>query len=260
MRFPAGLTVRLLRQRVSQAFRSERPRAIVPLSPLVRDFSRTAPSETSSPDTEWHTPKACVRAVEQANAPVVWLGGVEPLFHPAIGDVAAALAESGRYVFLHTSGAGLRQRIHELKPVPRFYLTVEIPLDCGIDSASSREPSANVSFQTVVEALRPARLSGFFLCAHFAVSGGTLAAQVAARLRSLEALGLDGIVVSSGNAFSARPTDPSAADALVRVTRLIPSYGWRRFSRLLQTSCQQGAVAEVPDREPRSTGACEETA
>lgn len=232
----------------------------MPLSPLVRDFSRAAPPETSSPDTEWHTPKACVRAVEQANAPVVWLGGVEPLFHPAIGDVAAALAESGRYVFLHTSGAGIRQRIHELKPVPRLYLTVEIPLDCGIDSASSREPSANVSFQTVVEALRTARLSGFFLCTHFTVSNGTTAEQVLSRLQSLEPLALDGVAVSSGSAFSARLTDPSAADALVRVTRLIPSHGWRRFSRLLQTCCQQGALSELPDRQPRSTGACEETA
>lgn len=261
MRFPAGLGARLLLRRISQTSRSGQTPAIFHLSPQVNHFPPGAQLESVNPDLEWHSPAACVRAADAAGAPLLWLGGAEPLFHPAIGDVASALAESGRYVFLHTSGAGLRQRIHELKPVPGLYLTLEIPMDEAVHSASSAPSNGRATYETVAEALRIARLSGFFLCAHFTANGNVSGPAVAARLKSLEPLRLDGVAVSLGGIHSSPSCDAAATKTLAEVTRLIPSLGWRAFSRHLQVSFQHAqASRELFNREARNAGGCEETA
>lgn len=261
MKFPAGLGARQLLRKISQTLRGGQVPAIFHLLPLVNHFPPGAQLENANPDTEWHSPTACVQAANAVGAPLVWLGGTEPLFHPAIGDVASALAESGRYVFLHTSGAGLRKRIHELKPIPRLYLTLEISMDEPVHAASSTKSNGRLSYETVAEALSLARLSGFFLCAHFTVNSATSASAVAARLQFLGPLHLDGVAVSSCSIYSVSSTDAAATKTLAEVTRLIPSPGWRTFSRQLEVSFHDArASRESFKREANNAGACEEIA
>src|SRR2546430_15359761 len=56
-----------------------------------------------------------------APAPVVWIGGSEPLLHPEMGQLTRCIAAIGRDVFLETDGALLRRRIHEFRPVSRCF-------------------------------------------------------------------------------------------------------------------------------------------
>src|SRR5690348_8283698 len=102
MHFPAGLSARLIRRRISASFRTAPIPAIFHL-PLSQPSCAAAASDRV-PDCEWRASAACVEAAAESRAPIVWLGGCEPLSHPNIADVASALVAKGYYVFLHTSG------------------------------------------------------------------------------------------------------------------------------------------------------------
>lgn len=264
MRFPAGLKARLLKRRLLHAFRRNGSSPIFQLSPMVEHFPSGVVPANALPDSEWQSPRAGAEAAQQAGATVVWLGGTEPLFHPSIGEVSSALVDAGYYVFLHTSGVALRQRIHEFKPVGRLYLTLEVPTNDAPDAQRGHATIQNATFPTLLEAFRVARLSGFHLCAHFTATEATSSASVAARLASIRPY-LDGIAVSSFGASAANSS--SVADSLAAISQLIPSAGWRSFSRLLEASPQpspeSSAAAFSPpsgqdQRGPQS--ACEESA
>jgi hypothetical protein len=263
MRFPAGLSARLARHRVLRAFNRESAPAIFHLSPLVQHFPSEAHLENVSPETEWHSPRACLLAARQVGAPVVWLGGTEPLFHPAIGELAATLAESGHYVFLHTSGAGFRKRIHEFKPVPRLYLCFEIPaIEESAKPSLTAASNGAISFQTVAEGIRIARLSGFHICVHCTIGSARTPREIAARITQLRTYPLDGVVVSSQGSHSRASNDASSAGLLAQAMRLIPARRWRSFSRLLEISYQDHGVVsrQEASRSSREASACEESA
>jgi hypothetical protein len=270
MWFPAGLCARLVQRRLLHGFSRENNSAIFHLSPLVKHFTARVATENLVPESEWHSAKACVRAAQEARAAVVWLGGTEPLFHPTIGEVSSALVDSGMYVFLHTSGVGLRKRIHEFNPVNRLYLTLEVPAHDAAGSQGRNPLSHGVPFATVLEGIRVARLSGLHVCAHFTIAETTSAADIAARIEAIQPQRLDGIAVSSGGARQIPLGHTIFAEALAAATQLIPSSGWRSFSRLLEASYEQVAQRAVPvlpvraasanDGPTSSAETCEETA
>jgi hypothetical protein len=235
MRFPIGLRARLLRRSFLQSLRPGFPSGIFQLSPLVRHFPLGARNAAvADPESEWHSAKSCAQVAAQARAVAVWVGGTtEPLLHPNIGEVISSLTDNGHYVFLHTSGVGLRRSIHEFEPVNRLFLTVEVPL-------GSASPQLNAASR---EALRVARLSGFHCCAHFTVSEPGDTPELAASIAQLESCRLDGLVVSSGNGHSTA--------VLSEAAQLIPSSSWRYFSLLLQSSSPQVVERANP---PQASG------
>ena len=200
---------------------------------------------------EWHTPEASVAAANRANARIVWVGGSEPLLHPDIGKVVAALLRAGRYVFLHTSGFGLRKRIHEFQPDPRLFLTMEVPND---QQANSRGLAPASALQHFREAVEGADLSGFHRCAHMIVDAQSDVGEAERWFDSLKAKGLEGFAVSSGS-LPATSAEPAVLKKLAEIRNLIPSRGWRNFSRLLEEArcpLQQSRVSALGplDREP----------
>lgn len=259
MQFPVGLRARLMWRELRGASSNKPLPGVFHLSPLVQDFPAGARMETVSAENEWHTPVDCVKAAAQGAAPAVWLGGTEPLLHPEIGEVASALTSAGYYAFLHTRGFGLRKGIHEFKPVSRFYFCVEVPLE---DSATEASDPAG-QFSAVTEAIRVSRLSGFHVCIHVSSGTGASLHAIAARLNAVRAMHVEGVVVSSGGAFAGRGESAFVAAAFSDAVRLIPTRGWRAFSRILEASYQPGAnaVSPAPSRhQAQQTDACEESA
>jgi hypothetical protein len=257
MRFPAGLTARLWGQRISQSFHSKPDPAILYLSPFVKRFPSSSRYEGAVPGNEWHTPEACVQAADQAGARVVWLGGTEPLLHPAIGKVTTALVQSGRYVFLDTGAADLRKRVHEFQPAERFFFAFQL---CG-DDVACPGGAENGGFQNVTEALRVVKLSGFFACVHVCAGARTSAPEMGRLFASLEASRVDGIVVSSGGACATLARDAMLSQKAAEITGMIPARRWRKFSRMLEVSyLRTTSLEEQPNVRARSADACEESA
>jgi len=253
MRFPLRLAATLYSQKFQPPFNSPTS-PIFSFSPLVNHFGVTLSAEQVTPELEWHTPEACVDAANRVGARVVWLGTAEPLMHPAIGRVVAALLKGGRYVFLHSSGFGLRKRIHEFQPHSRLFLTLEVP------NGSSVSGAAGNASRPFLEAFDVAGLSGFCRCAHITVDAQTDGSETARLFDWLDAQGLEGMVVASAN--SPQISGSSAIHKNVAEVRsAIRSRGWRTFSRLLEESRLTNVRSELQETFPSANaGTCEENA
>src|SRR4029077_20826563 len=195
MKFPSRLSLDLLRGRIARAFASGRDNStIFHLSPSA--FSSTNQREIDAESD----PNAAVMeipatVVSQTAAPIFWVGGDEPLQHPVIGRIAAALNKAGRNVFLHTDGLRLRQRIHEFRPDSRLFLTVEL---AGRGEIHDRAVAQTGSFARVMEGIRAAKLSGFHVCAHVTVNLQTDICETVELFEYLDNYDVDGFIVSSG--------------------------------------------------------------
>src|SRR5215470_1140123 len=122
MRFPLRLSAALFQSRVFGFFAgSSAKQPIFRFSPCITYLSQVSRFDEKSTDLEWHSPAACTLHARTVASPVVWIGGTEPLLHPAIGEVTSSLTNAGHHVFLHTSAYGLRKRIHEFRPVSRLF-------------------------------------------------------------------------------------------------------------------------------------------
>ena len=257
MRFPLALSARLSAQKISRTFGGKRAPLIFHFSPLVSHLPPDTRLDSVFPETAWHTPEAGVQAANLAQAPAVWLGGVEPLLHPGIGKVTTALEQSGRYVFLETGGADLRKRIHEFRPDPRFFFAFQI----SGDEVTGNPTAAERALRTVSETVRMVRLSGFFACAHLVVGAQTSVSEASRLFQALAQSNIDGLLVSSGGGCSGAASTAILNEKLREVRNAIPSRRWRKFSSLLDDSYPRAAPVKEPSHlQAREAGTCGESA
>jgi hypothetical protein len=196
---------------------------ILQLSPGT-DFQITAASSsiqeegTGSPDSG--------NLVSRSRSPILWIAGAEPLDYPEVARFTNALAASGRSVFLETSGVSLKRRLHEFQPSSRFYFAVRFD---SFDTAPGQSNDHDSAFRTGVEAIRMARLAGFFACAH-------LVAPPDAGVDPLEKLhaeitkrGVDGFLITSA------VVSPELAKTVNELRRRLLSWRWAVLSRLVES-------------------------
>jgi sulfatase maturation enzyme AslB (radical SAM superfamily) len=258
MKFPLSLSLDLLRSKMSRAFAEGRDRAtIFHLSPAVFSWSNQKEIDAES------NPNAAImeipaNAVSQTEAPVLWVGGEEPLQHPFIGRIATALNAAGRNVFLHSNGLRLRQRIHEFRPDSRLFLTVELAAREEIHDQIAAQPGA---FRRVIEGVRAAKLSGFHVCAHITVTAQTEVCETGELFDVLDRYDIDGFIVSSGGLAIEDASRAEFQEKLEEIRSLVRCNRWEYFSSLLETSYalprEKKILIPVPGDGP---GACEESA
>jgi MoaA/NifB/PqqE/SkfB family radical SAM enzyme len=203
-------------------------------------------------------------AVRRSSAPVVWIGGPEPLLHPEIGRLAHRIVDTNRHVFVQTNGALLRRRLHEFRPVSRLFLAVQFE---GFEQWHDRRARREGAFRDAVDGSRAAKLSGFLVCAQVALHADTELAEFEQLRVYLEARDVDGFVVTSPNGFSNARTGPRVNQDLQRKLRAardqIRSSRWQLFSRLLESSLPAAPATAGTDYALGSVGAapavaCEE--
>jgi len=257
MKFPSRLSLDLFRGRIARAFVSGRDDStIFHLSPSA--FSSTNQKEIDAESD----PNAAVMeipatVVSQTAAPIFWVGGDEPLQHPIIGRIAGALNKAGRNVFLHTDGLRLRKRIHEFRPDPRIFLTVEL---AGQEEIHDRVVAQPGSFARVMEGVRAAKLSGFHVCAHVTVNLQTDVCEIGELFEYLDDYDVDGFIVSSGGGLIEFASPDNLQEKLQDIRSLVRCSRWESFSSLLEASyaTPRAGKAAVPAPQAESS-ACEET-
>ena len=242
MRFPALLSAKLAKARIAGIFRGARP------APLV-DFVDAA--EVLHAGSAHPISHERIRNLLVSPAPILWIGGSEPLEHPGIAHLVRAIAQGGRFVFLETCGALLRRRIHEFQPVPHFFLTIR-----SDGPPSSAEPKLHNpdAFELALESIRAARLSGFFTAIHSPVHEGSNVSRLQALSEILSAADVDGWMITAAD-----PTSRKARE----VRNLIPNAGWREFSQRLERELLSASnTSEIPHasaNEARADQASEES-
>src|SRR5580704_4459372 len=120
-------------------------------------------SDSSSGNAGGNSPSQPGALVPRYRSPILWIAGPEPLDHPEVARFTNALAASDRHVFLQTSGAALKRRLHEFQPSSRFYFTIRFD---RTQPLGEQQSAGDGAYRVGLEALRMARLAGFFTCAH----------------------------------------------------------------------------------------------
>ena len=254
MKFPLRLTLDLWRGRLFPAGGDGSGAAVIFHLPAARLPALHQNGFDHSADADSHTAADSVRIAAQKKAPVLWIGGSEPLDHAEVGRVAFALNARGRNVFLHTDGRCLRQRIHEFRPDPRLFLTVEL---AGREAFHDRYVGTPGRFQRIMEGIRAAKLSGFYVCAHLTVTGKTEPCETGELFEFLDRYDVDGFIVSSGGS---EPTIPRTAhqEKLEELRAFVRCSRWEHFSRLLESSYAGRTVKEdIPTATPSLPGQVE---
>ena len=231
MRFPLRLTADLTIARFSQKLRTKPERSpLLLLNPMTsagadgHDSGKL--SFKSKPGTE------LLDCVRRSSAPVVWIGGAEPLLHPEMGQLTRCIAGIGRHVFLETGGALLRRRIHEFRPVSRLFLVLKLH---GLETAYDLRAQLPGAFQAAMEGLRVARLSGFLTCVHARIDEETRLSDIAEFIRHAKTLDVDGVVISpTGGANSASRSGEAPRRKTAEARKLIGNRWWEFFSQLVE--------------------------
>ena len=186
-------------------------------------------------------------------SPIIWIAGSEPLDHPGVARLANTLAASGRHVFLETSGASLKPRLHEFQPSHRFYFAV---LFDGDSSSLGQQSSLRDSFRVGLEAIRMARLAGFFTCAHLVLQSETTCRELVKLHREICKLDVNGFLITPAT------RTPELAREAGRLRRRLLGRRWSLLSSLLDSGASpasSGASRDparltVPDSRPDNLG------
>ncbi len=211
-----------------------------PGSPLILHLSSehnfdsssasAAASNMESTDASFHS----VARVSRFRSPIIWVGGIEPLDHPQAARFANALAASGRHVFLETSGASLKRRLHEFQPNSRFYFTVRFD---GRPPSGGHRNSGESALRVGLEALRMARLAGFLTCVHLVLPSDAAAAHVEPLHAEIQKLDVDGFLITCVE-FA-----PELQKLAVHLRRRLLSRRWAQLSRLLDASASPAKLS-----------------
>ena len=224
VRLPARLASKLAKARIAQIFKSAPP------GPLVHCVD---PAEVLHPGSSAPISREKMHALIKNSAPVVWIGGCEPLLHAGIGHFVRAIAQSGHYVFLETDGTSLRRRIHEFQPLPELFLTV------SLDLLQAREPDL------ALEGLRAARLSGFFTVIHSLVHEDSDIGQFINLRSFIREKDTDGWLITAASREGTALRNVTEARGLIR------SNFWRQFSEHVEGAL----LSQVPGGELRDAPA-----
>jgi hypothetical protein len=191
------------------------------------DFSTVARLPSESSDQPGEVLPQSGALVRRYRSPIIWIGGAEPLDHPDVARFANALVASGRSVFLETSGAALKRRLHEFKPSSRFYVTVRFD---HRDPPRIRRDARDGAFQVGAEAIRMAHLAGFFVCARLILHPDTGTGELAKLHAEIRKLNVDGFVISAAT------ESPELATRAGQIRRRLLNRRWALLSSLLDRS------------------------
>ena len=100
----------------------------------------------------------CIDAVEECGAPMVSIAGGEPLVHREIDQIAAALVERKRFVYLCTNAILLEKKLDKFTPSPYFSWSVHID---GLRERHDESVCRDGVFDKAVAAIKEAKRRGF---------------------------------------------------------------------------------------------------
>ncbi len=245
MRFPALLSAKLAKARIAGILRGARP------TPLV-DFVDAA--EVLHVGSAHPVSHERIRSLLVSPAPILWIGGSEPLEHPGIAHLVRAIVQGGRFVFLETCGTLLRHLIHEFQPVPQLFLTIRSdgpPLSAGPKLGN---PGA---FELALDGLRAARLSGFFTAVHSPIREDSDTSRLQLLSGILSVADVDGWMITAATAGD--PVSRKAREA----RNLIPNAQWRWLSQHLErellAASKTSELRHSPGNEIQPPQPCEES-
>ena len=148
------------------------------------------------------TVEQCVRAVEECGAPMVAIPGGEPLMHPEIADIVAALVAKQKYVYLCTNAILLKEKLDQF--TPSRYLAFSVHLD-GLREEHDEAVCRDGVFDVAVEAVAEALQRGFRVTTNTTLFDGANPMRTRDFFDAMMDLGVEGMMMSPGYSYSKAP-------------------------------------------------------
>ncbi|MGC1483697.1 MAG: hypothetical protein WA789_07890 [Candidatus Acidiferrum sp.] len=190
--------------------------------------SQTASGQGTAPDFS----PSLAAMLSQNCSPIIWITGSETLEHPHVARFTNAIAASRRHVFLETSGAPLKSRLHEFQPSSHFYFAIRF---AGCNALRDQRDAREGALHIGLEAFRMARLAGFFTCAHLVLQPDTVAGELEELHAQISKLDVDGFVITPG----------ALTPELVKQTGRLRRHLLSRRCALLSSLLDAGALSAV---------------
>jgi len=99
-----------------------------------------------------------VAAIEESGAPVVSIAGGEPLIHPEIHQIAKALTDRKKFVYLCTNALLMQKKLELFEPSTYFAWAVHID---GLRERHDESVCEEGVFDVAIEAIKEAKRRGF---------------------------------------------------------------------------------------------------
>lgn len=227
MPFSLRLTADLTLSLAARAMRARNGHPLIlHVSPDGGFFSSARTFSQGSQQVWDDAPKSAVEFL-QFRSPIIWIGGSEPLDHPDVARLTNELAAAGRHVFLETSGMRLKRRLHEFQPSNRFYITTRFD---GLERSHDKRNAREGAFRLGLEAIRMARLAGFFTCAHIVLHPEMQDRETDQLHAQIHALDADGCLITRASLA------PELEHKAAQVRRCLLRRPWALLSRLLDSA------------------------
>lgn len=148
------------------------------------------------------TVEQCVKAVEECGAPIVSIPGGEPLMHPEMDKIVAALVAKRKYVYLCTNALLLKEKLSLF--TPSRYLTFSVHMD-GLREEHDDAVCREGVYDRAVEAIREALARGFRVTTNTTLFDGASALRMREFFDEMMSLGVEGMMLSPGYSYSKAP-------------------------------------------------------
>lgn len=148
----------------------------------------------------------CMKAVEECATPIVSILGGEPLLHTEMDRIVAELVRRRKYVYLCTNAILLGEQLDKYEPSKYFSFSVHLDgLEEHHDFAVCREGVYQQAREAVSEAVR----RGFRVTTNTTLFEGADPGGVREFFDEMMEIGVEGMMVSPGYAYSKAPDQES---------------------------------------------------
>ncbi len=203
MRFPVSLYVSMTRYLLAKRLQGEKRFPLVlMLEPThrcnltcagcgrIREYRDTILEEMSLTD--------CLKAVDEADAPVVTITGGEPLLYSEVTELVEAVLARGKHIYFCTNGFLLEESLDRFRPSSHF--TWNIHFDGG-EAVHDQIIGRTGGFRKAFAGLLAAKAQGFRVSTNTTIYRETDLADLEALFGQLAAAGVDGILVAPGFSY-----------------------------------------------------------
>jgi hopanoid biosynthesis associated radical SAM protein HpnH len=144
----------------------------------------------------------CLDAVDECGAPVVAIAGGEPLLHKEMPEIVEKILAKGKFIYLCTNALLLEKKLDQYQPHKNFAWDVHLDGDQDMHDQSVSQTGVHVR---AVAAIKAAKARGFRVCINTTLFDGAKADRVASFLDDVNAIGVDGVMISPGYAYERAP-------------------------------------------------------
>ena len=200
MRFPAHITLDMVRHQTRHAMRGNRRYPFV----LMLEPLYTCNLACLGCSTERYTGKlkdrlpleACLQAVDDCGAPAVSICGGEPTLYPELPDLVRGIIDRRRHIYLCTNALQLDHKVYGVIP-PHRRLTINVHLD-GMRRTHDKVCAREGVFDKAVEMIKEGKRLGYHVMTNTTVFKETDVGEVKALCELAAGLGVDGMLVAPG--------------------------------------------------------------